>query len=189
MQSKHAILSYDECMALLSKYKMPENIVAHCTVVSKIAVFMAEKINERGGNVNVPLARAGALLHDIDKIIDIKNKGGKHGLMAREILEKEGYPDVAKITESHTLHTILKEGALSTIEEKIVFYADKRVKHDKIVSLDERFRYLRKTYPQYLKNIDRAEHLTKALETELMKLAGMRADDLDDLNNASVGNV
>lgn len=173
-------------MALLSKYGVPENIIAHCINVSKIAVFIAEKINSRGGNVNVSLVRAAALLHDIDKIIEIKNKSGRHGEMAREILEKEGYPEIAKIAQRHVIHQILKEGALSTLEEKIVFYADKRVKHDKVVSLSERFEYLRKIYPQYLDSINLAEPRTKELEAEIMNKAGINADEI---NNTSIGNV
>ena len=178
MQSKSAIPSYSECMALLSKYEMPENIRAHCIAVSKIAVFIAERISTLGGNVDVSLVRAGALLHDIDKIIEIKNKSGKHGVMARKILRREGYPEVAKVAERHVLHNIINEGAKFSIEEKIVFYADKRVKHDKVVSLDERFEYLRKTYPQHLENVIRAEPLTKELEKELMSAAGIRADEI-----------
>ncbi|MBU4300580.1 MAG: HD domain-containing protein [Nanoarchaeota archaeon] len=186
MQNKIEVPTYSECMALLSKYGMPKNIVAHCATVSKIAVFIAERINARGGTVNVSLVCAAALLHDIDKIIEIKNKSGKHGSMAREILEKEGYPEVAKIAENHVLHKIIKEGASFSIEEKIVFYADKRVKHDKIVSLSERFEYLRERYPHHLENVNRAEPLTKNLEKELMDAAGIRADEITD---ASIGNV
>lgn len=172
------IPTYSECMALLSKYGMPENIVAHCVAVSRIAVFIAEKIKARGGKVNISLVQAGALLHDIDKIIEIKNKSGRHGIMAREILEKEGYPQVAKIAERHVLHKIIKESKEFSIEEKIVFYADKRVRHDKIVSLSERFEYLRKTYLQHIENITRAEPLTKELEKELMDAAGISADEI-----------
>lgn len=186
MQNKIAIPSYGECMALLSKYEMPEKIIAHCIKVSKIAVFVAELIKKRGGTVNIELVRAGALLHDIDKIIEIKNKSGRHGAMAREILEKEGYPKVAKIAENHVLHKIITEGANFSLEEKIVFYADKRVKHDKIVLLDERFEYLRERYPHHLENVNRAEPLTKNLEKELMDAAGIRADEIND---ASIGNV
>lgn len=165
-------------MALLSKYEMPENIVAHCKAVAKIAVFIAEKIKAKGGKVDVDLVRSGALLHDIDKIIDIKSKSGRHGNMAREILEREGYPEVAKVAENHVLYQILKEDVNFSIEEKIVFYADKRVKHDKVVSLSERFEYLRKTYHHYLENINRAEPLTKELEKELMDAAGISADEI-----------
>jgi len=178
MQDKIAIPTKQECMKLLSKYGMPENIVAHCKAVSRLSVFIAEKIKARGGKVNIDLVRAGALLHDIDKIIEIKNKSGKHGAMAREIIEREGYPEVAKVAERHVLYRIIEDGAKFSIEEKIVFYADKRVNHDKIVSLDERFEYLRGRYPQYIESIRRAEPLAKALEAELMEMARMRADDI-----------
>ena len=78
-----------------------------------------------------------------------------------------------KVAERHVLYKILEEGANFSIEEKIVFYADKRVNHDKIVPLEERFGYFRKKYVQHLDSINQAEPLTKELEAELMKKAGI----------------
>ncbi|VVB61497.1 HD domain protein [uncultured archaeon] len=173
-----SIPSRGECLELLKKYKVPQNVIAHCMKVNEVAMFLARKMKERGEKVNPELVNAASLLHDLDKIEDIRNGGGRHGVLSREILEKEGYPEVGKIAEKHTMHTILKTDCLLTLEEKIVFYADKRVKHDKIVSLDERFGYLRKTYPQYLDSINRAESLVKKLEKELMEKAGISADEI-----------
>lgn len=166
--------SRKECLNLLKKYEVPQNVIAHCAKVSEVAEFLAEKMKARGVSVNIPLVRASALLHDIDKIRTISGEA-KHGAESREILEKEGYPEAAKIAEKHTIQTILTAGALSALEEKIVFYADKRVMHDQIVSLEARFEYLRKAYPQHLDSIRRAEPLAKNLEKELMEKAGIAA--------------
>ena len=159
-----------QCLELLKKYKLPDNVIAHLTEVNRVAMELARKINARGHHVNLELVDAASLLHDIDKMQSLE--GGNHGVLSRKILETEGYPEVAKIAESHVLHNIIPPGRLPGIEAKIVFYADKRVKHDKVVSIDERFKYLRERYPQYMENINRAEPLTKKLEKELMELAG-----------------
>lgn len=171
------IPSRAECLALLSKYKVPKNIIRHCIKVNEIAMFLAQKIKARGEKVNLRLVDASSLLHDIDKAMDVEREG-RHGKMSREILEKEGYPEVAKIAEKHVQYMILEKGGLSTLEEKIVFYADKRVSNDRIVSVKERFNHYRKNYPQYLESISRAEPLVNELEKELMEKAGIRAESI-----------
>ncbi len=174
-----SIPSREQCLELLKKYNVPQNVIEHCKKVNEVAMFLARKIAERGEEVNLELVDAASLLHDLDKMEDIRNGGGRHGILSREILEKEEYSEVGKIAEKHTMHTIIKEDGILTLEEKIVFYADKRVKHDKVVSLDERFKYLRERYPQYLENITRAEPLVKKLQKELMEKAGIRADEIE----------
>lgn len=163
-------------MQLLKKYKLPDNVVAHLLAVNRIAMDLARKINARGHKVNLELVDAASILHDIDKMQSLKE--GNHGALSRKILEGEGYPEVAIIAESHVLYNIISLGGLPCIEAKIVFYADKRVNHDKVVSISERFKYFRERYPQYLENINRAEPLTLKLELELMELAGIDADSI-----------
>ena len=155
----------EQCLALLEKYNIPRHIVRHSLAVERVAVFLAKKFNEAGIPVDAGLVSRGALLHDIDKIETLKEGFGHlHGKMGREILEKEGFPEIGKIAEAHHLERVLslkpffpREKSLGKSapvgakpfdcwEEKIVYYADKRVNHDKIVSLDERFDYLLKRY-------------------------------------------
>ncbi len=125
----------EECFRLWDGYKMPPNIRRHTLQVARIAVFMAKKLKEKGIDIDVTLAERGALLHDIDKILTLKND--RHGEVAEKILLRRGYPEIAKIASRHRFRYI-REPDL-TWEEKVVNYADKRVKHDRIVSLDERF--------------------------------------------------
>lgn len=170
------IPAYFECLQLLKKYKVPQNVIAHCIKVNEVAMLLARKIAARGEKINLELVDAASLLHDIDKVLD--NNGENHGKLSRQILEKEGFPEVGKLAEKHIMHTILKENGLLTLEEKIVFYADKRVNHDKIVSIEERFRYYRKTYPQYIDTMNHTEPLVNELENELMEKAGIRAEEI-----------
>lgn len=129
------IPSKEECYRLWDGYHMPENIRRHTLQVTRIAVFLARKLNQNGVKVNVTLVERGALLHDIDKILTIKNN--KHGEVAEQILLRRNYPELARIAITHRFKYI-RDPTLSW-EEKVVNYADKRVKHDQIVSLDERF--------------------------------------------------
>lgn len=67
------------------------------------------------------------------------------------------------------------------IARKIIFYADKRVKHDKIVTLKERFNDLRKRYAtneEILKKILVAEKLACQVETTIFKKIGSSPNNL-----------
>jgi uncharacterized protein len=129
------IPSKEECFRLWDGYRMPDNIRRHTLQVTRIAVFVARKLKESGININLTLVERGALLHDIDKILTLKND--RHGEVAEKILLRRGYPEIARIASHHRFKYI--RDPTITWEEKVVNYADKRVKHDQIVSLDERF--------------------------------------------------
>ena len=163
------IPSREQALELLQKHDVPENIVGHSKQVAKVATFLAEKIKEQGEQVNVPLVDAAALLHDIGKHIGL-NTGKSHADEGAKILEKEGLPEIAKIAEEHRLHYIL-ETPLSSLESKIVYYADKRVRYDKVVSLGERFDYLLERYgsikPRFRETILKCRPLVEELEKEL----------------------
>lgn len=166
-----SMLSREQCLSLLEKYNVPEHIVRHSLAVEKVAVFIAEKFNEVGIPVNTGLVSRAALLHDLDKVETLKKCFGHlHGKKSREILEKEGFPELGKIVERHHLERVLSPKPFGCWEEKIVFYADKRVNNDKIVSLDERFDYLFKRYGKEKKvhgTILKCRPCVEALEKEI----------------------
>ena len=78
---------------------------------------------------------------------DIVRHKDNHVVEGAKIIENLGYPEVAKVMRKHRLFK-LDNGAIQpkTIEEKIVFYADKRVKNTLVVSLKERYDDVRKRY-------------------------------------------
>ncbi len=139
--------SREQCLQLLHKYKVPENIVRHSLQVERVAVFLARKMKQAGEKVDVELVGRAALLHDIDKTKTLE-QGFRHlhGKISRALLEKEGFPKIGAIAEKHHIYYILGEKPFSNWEEKIVYYADKRVNHDQIVSLEDRFKYLAASY-------------------------------------------
>jgi len=66
----------------------------------------------------------------------------------------------------------------------IVYYADKRVNHDQIVSLEERFKYFRETYGEkdskVMEKINKAEKPTFAIEKIIFDKL-ILPTDMDDL--------
>jgi hypothetical protein len=67
----------------------------------------------------------------------VRYKGICHEDAAYEVL-KDKYPELARIIKRHRYTALLDKESPRTWEEKLVYYADKRVMHDKIVPLKER---------------------------------------------------
>ena len=78
-----------------------------------------------------------------------------------------GYPEVGILIKKHGLkHSFHDEFTPKTWEEKVIFYSDKRVKNDKIVSLDERFEYIKQRYKREI--VEKEIELIKNIEKELL---------------------
>ena len=62
-----------------------------------------------------------------------------------ELLRKMGFKSIAEIVEQHVvLQNLNPQGRLE--EREIIYYADKRVMHDKIVTIEERVHDLLQRY-------------------------------------------
>jgi len=87
---------------------------------------------------------AAALLHDITKTRSFVTKE-RHDTSGGELLRELGFPRIAEIVEQHVIIQNLNlDGVLE--EREIVYYADKRVLHDTIVTIDERVHDLMQRY-------------------------------------------
>jgi putative nucleotidyltransferase with HDIG domain len=141
------IPSKEECMDILARNKTPSNVIAHSKAVCQVAEDIAKKLIEKGENVNMDLVAAGALLHDIERVKD------NHVQQGAKLLKEMGFDEVAQVISRHSLYKIeMPENQPKTWEEKIIFYADKRARGSKIVSLKERFDELEKRYKVKLDN-------------------------------------
>jgi uncharacterized protein len=130
------IPSEQECYEIMDKYHMRDNIMKHSVQVMHVSMAIVENLKDPSV-VRADLVRAGSLLHDIAKTRTIETKELRHDLIGGEIMRELGYDALAGIVESHVVFDDFKpDGRLE--EREIVFYADKRVMHDRIVSLDER---------------------------------------------------
>ncbi len=116
---------------------MPCHIRIHSAMVAEIALFLGRRLDTFPGCLDLDLLEAGALLHDIGKPRSLVT-GERHHELGAEMLETWGYAKVAPIVRDHVaMDESLANGPIT--ESLLVNYADKRVKHDAIVTLEERF--------------------------------------------------
>ena len=96
---------------------------------------------------------------------DIEREKEDHIAEGAKLINSLGFPEVAEVIRKHSLNKIEDPARQpKTYEEKIVFYADKMVKGNKIVSLEERFADLKKRYNTDLK---KEFEFTKKIEKEI----------------------
>ncbi|MBW2976336.1 HD domain-containing protein [Candidatus Woesearchaeota archaeon] len=136
-----AIPSKKECLDILNKNKAPPNVIEHCKTVCQFAEELADKLIKKGKSVNKELVTASAMLHDIEREKD------DHIIAGAKLLKQLGFPQISEVIRKHGLYKIEDEYVRpKTIEEKIIFYADKRVISNRVVSLKERVEDLKKRY-------------------------------------------
>ena len=181
---KGTIPSRAECYRLLEEFRVPPHIVAHCEKVAKVAVFLAKHLVEKGEPINIPLVEAGGLLHDLTKHLSLKT-GENHAQSAARILRERGYPEVANVVAQHIF---LKPGPPGSPirEEELVYYADKRVMHTKIVPLKVRFEDLRARYGKTVSSLIRLynlEEMTKLLERRIFKRLDFGPEKIQELDD------
>ncbi len=123
-----------------------KRVIEHSKAVTDLAVKIARKMIEKGVNVNLKLVEVGALLHDIGRV---RTRSVLHGYYGGEIARKLNFPEpLISIIEKHVgagipLDEAVKVGlppkdfTLETLEEKIVAYADKRIKHNRVISFED----------------------------------------------------
>lgn len=146
---------------LLDEYHVPQHIRRHCRAVDEFAQILGEKLIAAGEKIDLRLLHEAALLHDIARVVDFrtfnpkdfassateqdisfwqalreKYPSGQHEKAGAEILKNRGEEKVAVLIERHRYLQVL--AGFNSWEEKILYYADKRVKHDKNVPLSER---------------------------------------------------
>lgn len=135
------------CFALWDKFAMLENIRAHSMKVAHIATELAKYAQKQAIPVSIKEARAAALLHDLAKTYCVRN-GGAHALLgASWVIQSTGLPRIAQAVILHVQWPwpLPAAEAICTVPF-FVMYADKRVKHDRIVSLAERYEDLLERY-------------------------------------------
>lgn len=134
----------NECLALMEQYHMLPNIKDHSIVVTEVAGVITNGLIAAGYDLSLETVIAGALLHDIGKTACLDNDDD-HAARGLEICLAHNLKTIADIVAEHV---ILKNYAPQNgfAEKEIVYYADKRVNHDKVVSLEERLAYILERY-------------------------------------------
>jgi putative nucleotidyltransferase with HDIG domain len=139
---------------------------------------------KNGVAINRDLVIAAALLHDITKTRSLETSE-RHDITGGKLLREMGFSSIAEIVEQHVVFQNLNpQGRLE--EREIIYYADKRVTHDKIVTIEERVHYLIQRYgntEEIRSRIIQNKNLVLAIER---KIAGFMNIDIhraiDELN-------
>jgi putative nucleotidyltransferase with HDIG domain len=128
----------------MMQMNMLENIMTHSLQVCRVAAWISGQLCSRGADVNRELVQAGALLHDITKTRSI-DTGEIHSQTGSDYMNQLGYPEVGEIVRQHVQLDVYFESTTPS-EAEIVNYSDKRVLHDRIVTLEERMDYILERY-------------------------------------------
>ena len=134
----------EECYVIMERYGMLENIRAHSVMVEKVAYSIGLGIRDAGFSISLQKVTAGALMHDIGKTMCL-NSNDNHAEVGRKICIQNHFNEIADIVEEH-IRLKNYEPDQPVCEKEIIYYADKRVNHDKIVSIEERLDYLIERY-------------------------------------------
>ncbi len=138
------IPSKKQCYQLIHRMEMMEHIVAHSIQVWRVATLLTDHITNHHLHLNQELIQASALLHDITKTRSFKT-GENHALTGKELLTGLGYAEVGHIIGQHVVLDAYFDSETPT-DAEIVNYADKRILHDKVASLQERMNYILEKY-------------------------------------------
>lgn len=130
-----------DCLRLMDEYRMLANIRAHSLVVARIADCLAAGLRRAGLAIDQPLAVSAALLHDIAKSLCL-DTDQDHAQLGRDICLRHGFDELAPLVAQHVRLDEASYPQCPISAKEIVYYADKRVNHDRIVSLPERRDYI-----------------------------------------------
>jgi putative nucleotidyltransferase with HDIG domain len=182
MKQKNQIPTREECLKMMGQHGVLANIVGHCLEVAKVALFLSVELNKRGQRIDLRLVEAASLLHDLTKTEGLRTKED-HAKTGFQLLKGMGYERVGEVVSQH-IHLLEKSDPSQVSEEEVVNYADKRVQHDRIVSLRERFADLKERYGKSQSSFERLDDLEKAtfeLEEKIFSILEINPGDLQSL--------
>ncbi|HCW32858.1 MAG: metal dependent phosphohydrolase [Candidatus Peregrinibacteria bacterium GW2011_GWE2_39_6] len=195
-------MNEQRAFTLLKKYHTPVHVREHSFLVAMVARFLALKLKKKGVKVLPNFVWIAGLIHDVVRVVDFKEipenlgttedyliwkelrlkYGGRHHAdVAAEILRKLKEPVLAGIVQKHQ-YLAIKRGVKNwSWEEKLLYYADKRVAHSQIVSLYNRLVEGRKRHlpNQDFTDEDRRLHVKIFnLEKEIFKFLDFEPEQL-----------
>ncbi|MFC1669872.1 HD domain-containing protein [Spirochaetota bacterium] len=150
MENNIKIPTEEECYSIIKKHNMLANIIEHSKQVMRVSVALVDNLID-STIVNRELIIAAALLHDIAKTETLKSGELRHDRMGAKIMADLGYNEIAEIVDSHVIFESFSPGG-KLEEREIIHYADKRVMHNRIVTIDERINDIQERYGKYIKD-------------------------------------
>jgi putative nucleotidyltransferase with HDIG domain len=171
--------SNEECYRLFRQTGMLDNIVDHSRQVCRVATFLTDQLRKTDLILNRKLVAAGALLHDITKTRSF-DTGEDHAKTGEKFVAGLGYREVGKIVGQHVaLNSYFSTNTPD--EAEIVNYADKRVLHDQIVSMDKRMEYILERYcqkPGYSSRLERLWKASRKMEKRIFRYLSFLPEEL-----------
>ncbi len=154
----------------------------HAAAVADVASFLAVGVQHDGHVVDRSLVETAALLHDLDKALppDHPMRALGHGHAGARWLIDHGYEELAPAVDSHPVGRLSvgsydEWARTTTLEQRIVAYADKRAQR-RVVSLDARFARWERRHPDQGEWLTTARRNATQLELEICGLAGVSPD-------------
>jgi len=153
----------------IRKVMLPDHIVRHMNAVADASAKTAQSLITQHRYIRPKALRAAALTHDLLRFVDFVSLTGdeyfspskmqtkrwqelkstygmSHEDAAQKFLNEKGFGAIGTIVSTHRGYKADGTRLPMTIEQKVLAYADKRVKFDSPVSLDERFDDFAKRY-------------------------------------------
>jgi tRNA threonylcarbamoyladenosine biosynthesis protein TsaE len=192
------------------EWRTPVHVRDHIKQVTDVAMRIAGAYVRDNEIVNLNLLYSAAMMHDIARVCDFReldrghfreeitdekwsawkdmretHKGFHHADIACKFFKELSYHKTAELIYIHKSDVIAEEpGRIDTLEKKIMYYADKRVKHDETVSLKERFLDGRERYGKYddaktRRLFNEVEKRTFKLEKELFNGLDIKPEDIN----------
>ena len=166
-------MNYESALRLVKDSFGDSNIARHCIATSKKAAEIALRIKANNHKVDIDLVRVGALLHDISRV---KTHDLEHNYEGDRMLRDMGFEELGRAVERHGVNVFEEiHPSELTLEEKIIYIADKLTEEDRYVNLDERFRGVIERRKKHGKEheipqIKKAMQITKEIEKEIKML-------------------
>lgn len=180
----------EQIIAWRSDAMLPGHIIDHCEAVAAFAMELSERLIAGGRIVRRQALRRAAQIHDLFRFLDFRPGGHPdshtspqaqyahegirarypglhHELACAAFLREQGFIVLSSIVAVHGLAFPPSRDA--TVEQKLLFYADKRVLLDRVVSLEERFADFAQRYGKGAVGDESSKwyEMTKRVEKEL----------------------
>ncbi len=126
------MLTDKEIRRLYEKYRVPERVIRHMGKTAECAADLFDGLDP-AVKPDRELTIKACLVHDL--LRGEKN----HAKASADALRAEGYLAIAPLVEKHHDPEYIGNPGLPVSEEELLFYADKIVLEDRIVSIEERF--------------------------------------------------
>ncbi|MBQ4133798.1 MAG: phosphohydrolase [Desulfovibrionaceae bacterium] len=160
----------ESCVELWNFYQVPEHIRRHSELVAAYALHLGNTLHGQGVRIDLPGLYASALLHDIAKMHCVQHGGSHAQVGAAWVVQKTGQHLLAQGVLFHVYWPwplCFESWPLPLLIE----YADKRVMHDRFVSLNERFEDLMLRYGHN----EEARERTRKIECQARELEQLLA--------------